>query len=140
MFLPKNYQASMTDIMFTTMQEYLHKYPWELVQTESPSVLCTVLPNRWRLNKSLPFDFRVVSLDDIPDGTMVTLKAGNDKNHCAKLRNCTSMMKNQVAKFSDLAFLERSGRGKSFSLTITILCAPHYQIATYNNAIQVKLD
>ncbi|CAH0564871.1 unnamed protein product [Brassicogethes aeneus] len=141
MHLPNsNNLAKMTDMMFTTLQESLQEYHGELVQTGSPAVLCSVLPNHWRSNKSLPIAFKVVSLDDIPDGTMVTLKAGNDENYCAELRNCTAIMKNQVAKFNDLRFVGRSGRGKSFSLTITISCAPFYQIATYNKAIKVTVD
>lgn len=43
---------------------------------------------------------------------MVTVKAGNDENYCAELRNYTAVMKNQVAKFNDLRFVGRSGRGK----------------------------
>ena len=49
---------------------------------------------------------------DVSDGTIVTLRAGNDENYCAELRNCTSVMKNQVAKFNDLRFVGRSGRGE----------------------------
>ena len=48
-------------------------------------------------------------------------------------------MKNQVAKFNDLRFVGRSGRGKSFSLTITISSYP-CQIATYTKAIKVTVD
>jgi len=58
--------------------------------------------------------FKVIALGDITDGTMVTLRAGNDENYCAELRNCSSVMKNQVAKFNDLRFVGRSGRGKIF--------------------------
>uniref|UniRef100_T1GTP1 Runt domain-containing protein n=1 Tax=Megaselia scalaris TaxID=36166 RepID=T1GTP1_MEGSC len=43
---------------------------------------------------------------------MVTVRAGNDENYCAELRNCTAVMKNQVAKFNDLRFVGRSGRGE----------------------------
>lgn len=110
------------------------------MQTGSPSVLCSALPTHWRSNKSLPIAFKVVALDDVQDGTVVTLKAGNDENYCAELRNCTAVMKNQVAKFNDLRFVGRSGRGKSFSLTITISTSPCYQIATYNKAIKVTVD
>nr|CAH7746680.1 unnamed protein product [Callosobruchus chinensis] len=48
-------------------------------------------------------------------------------------------MKNQVAKFNDLRFVGRSGRGKSFSITITIATNPP-QVATYNKAIKVTVD
>ncbi|XP_066987716.1 protein lozenge-like isoform X3 [Macrobrachium rosenbergii] len=48
-------------------------------------------------------------------------------------------MKNQVAKFNDLRFVGRSGRGKSFLLTITISTTPP-QVATYTKAIKVTVD
>lgn len=128
----------MTD-MYAAMQESLQEYHGELVQTGSPAILCSALPTHWRSNKSLPIAFKVVALDDVQDGTIVTLKAGNDENFCAELRNCTAVMKNQVAKFNDLRFVGRSGRGKSFSLTILISSAP-YQVATYMKAIKVTVD
>lgn len=34
----------------------------ELVQTGSPNLLCSALPNHWRSNKSLPVAFKVTSL------------------------------------------------------------------------------
>ncbi|XP_065155701.1 segmentation protein Runt [Atheta coriaria] len=125
--------------MYAQMQDALQEYHGELVQTGSPSILCSVLPTHWRSNKSLPIAFKVVALDDIQDGTVVTLKAGNDENFCAELRNCTAVMKNQVAKFNDLRFVGRSGRGKSFSVTIVISSLP-YQVATYTKAIKVTVD
>lgn len=78
-------------------------------------------------------------LDDIPDGTLVTVKAGNDENYCGELRNASAVMKNQVAKFNDLRFVGRSGRGKSFSITILVHTYP-CQIATYSKAIKVTVD
>lgn len=83
-----------------------------LVRTGSPYILCSALPNHWRSNKTLPVAFKVVALADVGDGTIVTIKAGNDENWCGELRNCTAVMKNQVAKFNDLRFVGRSGRGK----------------------------
>lgn len=125
--------------MYAHVQEYYQQSHGELVQTGSPAVLCSVLPAHWRSNKSLPLAFKVVALDDVQDGTLVTIKAGNDENSMAELRNCTAVMKNQVAKFNDLRFVGRSGRGKSFSLTITISTFPH-QVATYTKAIKVTVD
>lgn len=125
--------------MYSNMQESLQEYHGELVQTGSPTVLCSALPNHWRSNKSLPIAFKVVALDDIQDGTEVTLRAGNDENYCAELRNHTTIMKNQVAKFNDLRFVGRSGRGKSFSISIMIKSSP-FQLATYNKAIKVTVD
>jgi len=57
------------------------------------------------------YHFQVIALGEVMDGTMVTVRAGNDENYCAELRNGTSVMKNQVAKFNDLRFVGRSGRG-----------------------------
>ena len=75
-------------------------------------MVCTVLPAHWRSNKTLPVAFKVVALGEVGDGTLVTVRAGNDENCCAELRNSTAVMKNQVAKFNDLRFVGRSGRGK----------------------------
>ena len=83
----------------------------ELVRTGSPCVLCSSLPTHWRSNKTLPAAFRVVCLGSIDDGTLVTVRAGNDENWSADLRNGTAVMKNHVAKFNDLRFIGRSGRG-----------------------------
>lgn len=129
---------SMADV-YAHIHEYYRQSHGELVQTGSPAVLCSVLPGHWRSNKSLPVAFKVVALDDVQDGTLVTIKAGNDENSMAELRNCTAVMKNQVAKFNDLRFVGRSGRGKSFSLTITISTFPS-QVATYMKAIKVTVD
>lgn len=129
---------SMQD-MFSNIHEILQEYHGELVQTGSPTILCSALPNHWRSNKSLPCAFKVVVLDDVPDGTLVTIKAGNDENYCGELRNCSAVMKNQVAKFNDLRFVGRSGRGKSFSITILIHTYP-CQVATYGKAIKVTVD
>ncbi|XP_055682609.1 protein lozenge [Lutzomyia longipalpis] len=122
-------------LVFEAQQEY----PGELVRTGSPYFLCSALPNHWRSNKTLPIAFKVVALVDVGDGTMVTVRAGNDENYCAELRNCSAVMKNQVAKFNDLRFVGRSGRGKSFSLTITISTTPP-QVTTYSKAIKVTVD
>lgn len=57
----------------------------------------------------------MVALGDVPDGTLVTVMAGNDENYSAELRNATAAMKNQVARFNDLRFVGRSGRGAYLS-------------------------
>lgn len=90
----------------------------DLVQTGSPAILCSPLPQHWRSNKSLPVAFKVVALDEVSDNTLVTIRAGNDENCCGELRNCTAVMKNQVAKFNDLRFVGRSGRGNISSQSI----------------------
>ncbi|XP_077260311.1 uncharacterized protein LOC143896353 isoform X2 [Temnothorax americanus] len=115
------------------------EHPGELVRTGSPYFLCSQLPTHWRSNKTLPVAFKVVALGEVGDGTLVTVRAGNDENCCAELRNSTALMKNQVAKFNDLRFVGRSGRGKSFSITITVSTSPP-QVATYTRAIKVTVD
>ncbi|XP_035006329.1 runt-related transcription factor 1 isoform X3 [Hippoglossus stenolepis] len=121
------------------MVEVISDHPGELVKTDSPNFLCSVLPTHWRCNKTLPIAFKVVALGDIPDGTLVTVMAGNDENYSAELRNATAAIKNQVARFNDLRFVGRSGRGKSFNLTITVFTNPP-QVATYQRAIKITVD
>lgn len=58
----------------------------------------------------------MVALGDVPDGTVVTVMAGNDENYSAELRNASAVMKNQVARFNDLRFVGRSGRGEQEEL------------------------
>ncbi|XP_047657261.1 runt-related transcription factor 2b isoform X2 [Tachysurus fulvidraco] len=94
-----------------SMAEIIADHPAELVRTDSPNFLCSVLPSHWRCNKTLPVPFKVVALGDVPDGTVVTVMAGNDENYSAELRNASGVMKNQVARFNDLRFVGRSGRG-----------------------------
>ncbi|XP_016093473.1 runt-related transcription factor 1-like [Sinocyclocheilus grahami] len=122
-----------------SMVEVLSDHPGELVRTDSPNFLCSVLPTHWRCNKTLPIAFKVVALGDIPDGTLVTVMAGNDENYSAELRNATAAIKSQVARFNDLRFVGRSGRGKSFTLTITVFTNPP-QVATYQRAIKITVD
>ncbi|XP_064487564.1 runt-related transcription factor 1-like isoform X2 [Ornithodoros turicata] len=122
------------------LAQVLAEHPGELMRTGSPNVLCSVLPTHWRSNKTLPMSFRVLALGgDVCDGTLVTLRAGNDENYCGELRNASAVIKNQVAKFNDLRFVGRSGRGKSFTITITVSTNPP-QVATYSKAIKVTVD
>ncbi|KAM5263551.1 runt-related transcription factor 2 isoform 4-T4 [Ctenodactylus gundi] len=93
-----------------TMVEIIADHPAELVRTDSPNFLCSVLPSHWRCNKTLPVAFKVVALGEVPDGTVVTVMAGNDENYSAELRNASAVMKSQVARFNDLRFVGRSGR------------------------------
>ncbi|XP_078423217.1 runt-related transcription factor 3-like [Cetorhinus maximus] len=122
-----------------TVVDVLQDHAGELVRTDSPNFLCSVLPSHWRCNKTLPVAFKVMALGDVPDGTLVTVMAGNDENYSAELRNASAVMKNTVARFNDLRFVGRSGRGKSFTLTITVFTSPP-QVATYHRAIKVTVD
>ncbi|KAI9590471.1 hypothetical protein GQX74_008638 [Glossina fuscipes] len=93
--------------MFIYKLETVQQFP---LRTSNPYFLCSALPSHWRSNKTLPLAFKVVALVDVGDGTKVTIRAGNDENYCAELRNATAVMKDQVAKFNDLRFVGRSGR------------------------------
>ncbi len=95
------------------LNEVLSKYaPDEIVKTGSPNFLCTALPHHWRSNKSLPLAFTVIALGEVDDGTLVTVQAGNEENSCADIRNNVTCIKNQLARFSDLRFVGKSGRGE----------------------------
>lgn len=94
------------------LNDLMKEHPGELVRTGSPSIVCSALPNHWRSNKTLPVSFKVILLSEVADGTIVQIKAGNDENAFGELRNSTAIIKNQVAKFNDLRFVGRSGRGK----------------------------
>jgi hypothetical protein len=94
-----------------TLSTVLSEHPGELVRTGSPNFVCSVLPSHWRSNKTLPVSFKVVALGEVKDGTKVSLNVGNDENFCGELRNSVTYMKNHVAKFNDLRFIGRSGRG-----------------------------
>ncbi|KAH9381072.1 hypothetical protein HPB48_016681 [Haemaphysalis longicornis] len=106
------------------LTQVLAEHPGELMRTGSPNLVCSVLPSHWRSNKTLPVAFKVVTLGDVCDGTLVTLRAGNDENYCAELRNASAVVKNQVAKFNDLRFVGRSGRA-SFCSPATLVPAPN---------------
>lgn len=97
----------------------------EMVATGSPSVFCSVLPGHWRSNKSLPIPFKVVVLDEVPDGAVVVVQAGNDENPSADMRNYRALSATGIAVFNDLRFVGRSGRGSSK----TIFKLINYQIS-----------
>ena len=105
---------NMNDLLLgeRTLSSAMNEHPGELVRTGSPNFVCSVLPSHWRSNKTLPVAFKVVALGEMKDGTKVTIAAGNDENYCGELRNSVAFMKGQVAKFNDLRFVGRSGRGE----------------------------
>ncbi|CAH8616689.1 unnamed protein product [Schistosoma mattheei] len=131
----------MSDILLAeyTLKRALREHTTDLAPTSNPHLLCTPLPKHWRSNKSLPSQFRVVSLIPVPDGTRVTVTAGNEERPCAELKNPVTIMHGHEARFSDLRFLGRSGRGKSFNITITIETTPPI-VALYARAIKVTVD
>lgn len=109
---PRDSPLTAENLAERTIDSLIAEHPGELTRTGSPHIVCTVLPTHWRSNKTLPVAFKVVALGDVQDGTVVHLMCGNDENYHGELRNCTTVMKNQVAKFNDLRFVGRSGRGK----------------------------
>ena len=141
---------NMSDIMTgeRTLSTVLSEHPGELVRTGSPNFVCSVLPSHWRSNKTLPVAFKVVALGEVKDGTRVIISAGNDENFAAELRNGVAQMKNQVAKFNDLRFVGRSGRGKQ-SMTSSgkpQACYPGSLVdhpdfgLTYNNSNNIQCN
>ena len=81
------------------------------VDPHSQDFACTKLPSHWRANKSLPENFRIIALVDVPDGTEVSVTAGNEITPDAELRNEIAVFANCIAKFNDLRFIGKSGRG-----------------------------
>lgn len=73
--LQDTYTKMTSDILAErTLGDFMSEHPGELIRTGSPLFVCTVLPNHWRSNKTLPVAFKVVCLGDVGDGTMVKKK------------------------------------------------------------------
>ena len=83
-----------------------------LIATDNPHVLCTPLPQHCRVNSPIHIPFVVVTTSPVPDGTLVRLSANNKFNPTADLKNAEALMTNQMAKFPDIRFVGRSGRGE----------------------------
>lgn len=117
---PDNPQATMNQVdaypTEKSLSSVLGEAKGSVVPTGSPNFACTQLPSHWRSNKTLPFPFKVFALGEVKDGTKVTVACGNDENYIGEIRNATAYMKNSVAKFNDLRFVGRSGRGESVLL------------------------
>ncbi len=77
----------------------------------------------------------MIALGDVSDGTIVTLRAGNDENYCAELRNCTAVMKNQV--YATKHFLKKKASFKLCQVKVwpvsTHFCFPNVQVAKFND-------
>ncbi|KAF8773263.1 Runt-related transcription factor 2-like protein [Argiope bruennichi] len=85
-----------------------------------------------------PVAFKVVILGEVVDGTQDHQGPGI-RGIIRRMRKFGAVVKNQIAKFNDLRFVGRSGRGKSFTLVITVSSNPP-QVATYNKAIKITVD
>lgn len=103
----------------------------EMVATGSPSVFCSVLPGHWRSNKSLPIPFKVVVLDEVPDGAVVVVQAGNDENPSADMRNYRALSSTGIAVFNDLRFVGRSGRGSYRIIIIRRDRTPYFGVSDF---------
>ena len=69
-------------------------------------------PRSYGINSHLLLSLKSTFLFlEVKDGTQVCVRVGNDDNCCGELRNNTASMRQQVAKFNDLRFVGRSGRG-----------------------------
>lgn len=113
----------------------------QLVQTDEPSVKCTKLPEFIRAKKHLGAPFCVyVAQGFVPEATRVVVEAGNFKNPCAELKNNVSRVFNGIARFDDLRFLGKSGRGTRFNVFLRFECEPRFKHAVYSNAIKVTVD
>ncbi|CAB3408517.1 unnamed protein product [Caenorhabditis bovis] len=111
----------------------------KLEKSSSPNILYSQLPKHWRSNKSFPDQFVVLILTPVPDNTEVTIWAGNDEAPCGEIRNEKARVHRQVAKFNDLRFVGRSGRGRKFHITIVVHSTP-MMVATVKNVIKVTVD
>ena len=83
----------------------------DAVMTSCASIACTRLPVHWRSNKALPQMFRVYSLKPIADGTEVAVTTVNDMGQNCDVKNGTARFQHNVAKFVDMRFNGKSGRG-----------------------------
>lgn len=59
----------------------------------------------------MPTPFIVLALHPVPDGTKVIVAAGNEENCTADVKNNVAEFCSQMARFSDLRFVGKSGRG-----------------------------
>ena len=82
----------------------------------------------------------VLVLTPVEDGTKVTVSAGNEENCAADVKNNVAEIHQQIAKFSDLRFVGKSGRGKNFNLTITIHREDFHEVVIASSVIKVTVD
>ncbi|NXN69264.1 RUNX3 factor, partial [Himantopus himantopus] len=102
--------------------DVLADHAGELVRTDSPNFLCSVLPSHWRCNKTLPVAFKVSPC------------CGRSLALPQQLSPC------EYPHFSSPPLpTPPPSLGKSFTLTITVFTNPT-QVATYHRAIKVTVD
>ncbi|KAK6727251.1 hypothetical protein RB195_005140 [Necator americanus] len=125
--------------VYNNVHTFLQSNKTPLMKSSSPNIFYTKLPEHHRSNKSLPSPFTVLITSPVPDGTIVTVAAGNDETPSGEVRHDTAKVIGQVARFSDLRFVGKSGRGKNFHLTICVHTKP-MMVAMVARAIKVTVD
>ena len=122
------------------LTEIISKCQGDMQSTDNPSIVCSCLPDHWRMDKELPVPFQVKCLSrDVPDGTVVSLRARTAEKPNMKLRKGVAKMLHCVAVFDDLRFLETSGRGTYLSIEITIGTDPP-RIANCSGVMKITRD
>ena len=87
--------------------------PVTIRETDNKDILVDELPSFTRVNKFLG-DFRVhVKNNIVPNGTRVIVRAFSSKTGEGKIKNNESVVINGIAKFCDIRFVGRSGRGEN---------------------------
>ncbi|KAE9415948.1 hypothetical protein Angca_005304 [Angiostrongylus cantonensis] len=125
--------------VYNNVHDFLRTNKTPVLKSSSPNIFYTKLPEHHRSNKSLPSPFTVLITSPVPDGTIVTVAAGNDETPSGEVRHETAKVIRQVARFTDLRFVGKSGRGKNFHLTICVNTKP-MMIAMVSRAIKVTVD
>ncbi|NXV21403.1 RUNX3 factor, partial [Cepphus grylle] len=116
--------------------DVLADHAGELVRTDSPNFLCSVLPSHWRCNKTLPVAFKVSP--ELRGG----LRPGRSVSLPQELspREYLNILISPFFFFFCFVFPPSPpSLGKSFTLTITVFTNPT-QVATYHRAIKVTVD
>lgn len=77
-----------------SMAEIIADHPAELVRTDSPNFLCSVLPSHWRCNKTLPVAFKVsLRLSGVPPGEPEGGRArGQNVIQCSPINSTTMLL------------------------------------------------
>ncbi|NXK16222.1 RUNX3 factor, partial [Arenaria interpres] len=128
-----------------TVVDVLADHAGELVRTDSPNFLCSVLPSHWRCNKTLPVAFKVmVALGGLV-GVVCSLALPQPPHGLAMEGPTAAKVGQGEGRGSGMRMPRLRegngfwGRGKSFTLTITVFTNPT-QVATYHRAIKVTVD
>lgn len=79
--------------------------------TENKNIDVDQLPEFSRANKYIGEYNVFIRNNEVPDGTQCVIFAHSVKTGPGELKNNVSIVKNGVAKFDDLRFVGKSGRG-----------------------------